>query len=333
MRVHVFTTMHFGEPVRIRCEGWRFSRRDSFPICPVVAVRKVRSVRRNKAGSRLLRGFTLVELLVVIAIIAVLMALLIPAVQAVRESARVTHCGNNIRQLGLGVLQYTETEGFLPPGRDRGLSWVVHVLPFVEQQALFDEFTFGDQQIFYAPVNAEARTRALPLMCCPTRRSPSQPSQEPANFSSITGASGDYAGNAGSGNPPANPARDGVILEHRAGGVGALLGEIRPASIRDGLSQTLLLGEKHVRRRFISPPLDASPYNGQEVEFSARYAGPDWPLGEADEPRYVFGSWHQGVVPFSMCDGSVRKIATNIPDGILVLLAMRNDRQPINQEF
>jgi hypothetical protein len=275
----------------------------------------------------------LVELLVVIAIIATLVALLMPAVQGAREAARVTHCGNNVRQLSLGALQYTETEGFLPPGRDRGLSWVVHVLPYIEQQSLFDEFTFGNQEAFYAPANQVARIRALPLLSCPTRRSPSQPSQEPAAFSGITGASGDYAGNAGSGNPPSNPVRDGVIIEHRAGGVGDLLGEVRPASIRDGLSNTLLLGEKHVRKRFVSPPLDASPYNGQEVEFSARYAGPGWRLGEADEPFYVFGSWHQGVVPFSMCDGSVRRIATNIPDGILVLLAMRNDRQPIPSDF
>ena len=63
---------------------------------------------------------TLVELLVVIAIIGVLVAMLLPAVQAARESARMTHCSNNLRQLALGVLQYAETEGFLPPGRDRG---------------------------------------------------------------------------------------------------------------------------------------------------------------------------------------------------------------------
>jgi len=207
------------------------------------------------------------------------------------------------------------------------------VLPYIEQQQLFDEFVFGDQQSFYAPANQAARTRPLPLMVCPTRRSPFRPSQEPPAFAGITGASGDYAGNAGSGNPPANPARDGVILEHRVGGVGAPLGEVRPASIRDGLSNTLLLGEKHVRTGFISPPLDASPYNGQEIEFSARYAGLAWPLAEGGEQAYLFGSWHPAVVLFSTCDGSVRRISQGIDRPLLALLAMRNDGQPINQDF
>lgn len=269
---------------------------------------------------------TLVELLVVIAIIASLMALLLPAVQAARESARITQCGNNVRQLALGVLQYTETENFLPPGRDRGLSWVVHILPYIEQTALFEEFTFGNQAVFYSSANAAPRTRPLPLMCCPTRRSPSQPSGEPNG----TGASGDYAGNAGSGNAPA---RDGVILEHRVDGVGDIIGQVRLASIRDGLSNTLLLGEKHVRRGFVAPPVDASPYNGAEVLFSARYAGPSWRLAVADEQQEVFGSWHQAGAPFSMCDGSLRRISDSIDPGVLVLLAMRNDRQPIPADF
>jgi len=269
---------------------------------------------------------TLVELLVVIAIIAGLMAVLLPAVQAARESARLTQCANNVRQLALGALQYAETEGFLPPGRDRGLSWVVHMLPYIEQQTLFEEFTFGDQAVFYSPANAAPRNRPLPMMCCPTRRSPSQPSREPTG----TGASGDYAGNAGSGNPPA---RDGVILEHRVNGVGDIIGQVRLAHIRDGLSNTLLLGEKHVRRGFVAPPVDASPYNGEQVLFSARYAGPSWPLAAADEQQEVFGSWHQAGVPFSMCDGSVRRISESIAPGVLVLLAMRNDRQPISADF
>src|SRR5262245_8633963 len=93
------------------------------------------------------RGFTLVELLVVIAIIGVLVALLLPAVQAVRESARKVQCHNNLRQLGLAVQQFEQANRTLPPyfgafpekgtGAVEG-GWFVHLLPYIEQQSITD---------------------------------------------------------------------------------------------------------------------------------------------------------------------------------------------------
>ncbi|ADB17960.1 protein of unknown function DUF1559 [Pirellula staleyi DSM 6068] len=102
-------------------------------------------------------GFTLVELLVVIAIIGVLVALLLPAVQAAREAARRSECLNNLKQFGLSVHNFHDTNNRLPPagandeapnfGRgpagDRwGSSWFVYVLPFMEQGTMFDKFRF-----------------------------------------------------------------------------------------------------------------------------------------------------------------------------------------------
>ncbi|HEX5444026.1 MAG TPA: DUF1559 domain-containing protein, partial [Pirellulales bacterium] len=90
-------------------------------------------------------GFTLVELLVVIAIIGILIALLLPAVQAAREAARRSACNNNMKQLGLALLNYHDVYSSFPQGyvgntgtavASNGRSWMFAILPYVEQQAL-----------------------------------------------------------------------------------------------------------------------------------------------------------------------------------------------------
>lgn len=90
-------------------------------------------------------AFTLVELLVVIAIIGVLVALLLPAVQAAREAARRMQCGNNIRQLALGVHNHHDSMGTLPPilGFTRGWGWIPNMLPYIEQKPLYDKLNFN----------------------------------------------------------------------------------------------------------------------------------------------------------------------------------------------
>jgi prepilin-type N-terminal cleavage/methylation domain-containing protein len=95
------------------------------------------------------RGFTLVELLVVIAIIGILVALLLPAVQAAREAARRMQCGNNLKQLGLGVHNYVDTYKAIPVGEYSCCwgTWLVGLLPYVEQKNLFDRYVhFGSVQ-------------------------------------------------------------------------------------------------------------------------------------------------------------------------------------------
>ena len=126
-------------------------------------------------NSTQVRGFTLVELLVVIAIIGVLIALLLPAVQAAREAARKASCKNNLRQLGLAVLNYESTNGELPPGYEylagdegnvRGYSWASRILPYLEQRALYDRIDFNKP--VFDDVNIEARIQSIPTLLCPT---------------------------------------------------------------------------------------------------------------------------------------------------------------------
>ncbi|MBT5017958.1 MAG: DUF1559 domain-containing protein, partial [Planctomicrobium sp.] len=105
-----------------------------------------------------LRGFTLIELLVVIAIIAILIALLLPAVQQAREAARRTQCKNNLKQLGLALHNYHDTHGIFPNSMDsyfpggvpsrsnpRNHSWMVMILPFIDQAPLYQSIDFSSQ--------------------------------------------------------------------------------------------------------------------------------------------------------------------------------------------
>jgi prepilin-type processing-associated H-X9-DG protein len=104
------------------------------------------------------------------------------------------------------------------------------------------------------------------------------------------------------------------------------------ASITDGLSNTLLVGEKHVPlKHFREGPLDGSFYNGDNFLGHSRPAGPDYPLAQSQtELSPVFGSYHTTVVQFAFCDGSVRPLSRSISPVTLGLLAGRDDGEPAN---
>jgi prepilin-type N-terminal cleavage/methylation domain-containing protein/prepilin-type processing-associated H-X9-DG protein len=139
---------------------------------------------RDRIGGRRAKAFTLVELLVVIAIIGILIALLLPAIQAAREAARRTQCGNNMRQLGVGCLDHLSALKFYPSGGwgwywvgdpDRGFGkqqpagWTYNILPYIEMSQLHDLGKGKSSAVKMTMANRLTRT-PLSVMNCPTRR-------------------------------------------------------------------------------------------------------------------------------------------------------------------
>ena len=205
---------------------------------------------------RLRKAFTLVELLVVIAIIGILVALLLPAVQAAREAARRTQCQNNLKQLGLAMLLHHDAKKAFPGGHtgdnsdsrtDYEHSWMTFILPYVEEQALYDQYNF--EKRWNQGVNGRYVTRGensdLSMQLCPS-------SEHTAGF-----GQGDYAGINGCGTYN----HDGLRLVDGWGkgqcyelGLLPALGDKWPkndaisiAKCTDGTQYTIMIGEDTAR--------------------------------------------------------------------------------------
>jgi len=320
------------------------------------------------------RGFTLVELLVVIAIIAILVVMLLPAVQAAREAARRIQCTNNLKQIGLAVHNFHDANNGLPPALTSGVghaTWLVHILPYQEEGALFDE---SNIELQYYILPDEVRDTQIGLYYCPSRRSPPMLStygEDRCSTGHKAGALTDYAMNGGDGtcapfyttpgfgngmartthlpdrSAPTGCGQNNSVNSGVMSGFGNCNWQYtgwkifrRFRDVKDGLSKTLLAGEKFVPNAYMGDPLygDGSFMNDDGPGNAIRQTGPGYPLvtSENDETipwqdvQNLFGSVHAGgVCQFVLGDGSVRAIEPSANTTVLGYLANINDGQSV----
>jgi len=294
------------------------------------------------------RGFTLIELLVVIAIIAILIALLVPAVQKVREAAARTQCANNLKQMALACHNFHDAQKCLPTSRrDNSYTWLVEILPYMEQQAAYNDWKLTSS---FQSQTQVARETLVPAYFCPTRRPPmltKAPGDPPDDTTTgqQMGALADYACSTGSNadgdywfdgpNPndtsktldPTNGvfrmANNWAIPTSRR--VPPFVGGYKLREITDGTSTTIMLGEKHV-------PIDGfgdynvgdgAAYNGDKG--SAMRNSRSTLARTVKDTGNRFGSYHQGICQFAFCDGSTRVVPVSVTVTLLGYLCQRND--------
>ncbi|MBM80740.1 MAG: prepilin-type cleavage/methylation domain-containing protein [Planctomycetaceae bacterium] len=233
-----------------------------------------------KAPLRRKRGFTLIELLVVIAIIAILIALLLPAVQQAREAARRSTCKNNLKQIGLGMANYEETFKIFPAQYYNvhgsvfgGMRWtdsakgsyLVQLLPFVDQAPLYNKINFegmGNQgacntnPTSCAPEfqrvgtnGQQARFEIIPLFMCPTDDAQPNYNRGGKCCYAISGGAQRMSNNGGcpiTGNyfGTGNSNHLNGLDPNAMSGIHSRWGwSCRIRDIKDGMSDTILVGE------------------------------------------------------------------------------------------
>lgn len=319
-----------------------------------------RSACSPRAGLSSRRGFTLLELLVTIAIMAGLTALLMPAIAAVREAGRRHTCASNLQNLSRAVLNHLQSKGSFPPGLHqklfkeapvyRGTTWIVRMLPYLDQNTLYSEWDFED------PLkNTDGGDGARTAMRFNWLRCPSDTlNTELANDGRWTYALTSYGGNGGTRSYfPSSAITNGIF--HTTGPGSEPKKEQRPVmqvEVTDGLENTVLLGERdHYDIAFEEfatsgggPPLNswgwwaASGGRRSIGHITLSAAAPinyRHPLGNRSDvrdnaPYYsdlrltAFGSRHPGGANFAFAGGSVRFLNESMGLAELQALCTRN---------
>ena len=308
------------------------------------------------------KGFTLIELLVVIAIIGVLIGLLLPAVQKVRESAARLQCTNNLKQIGLAMMNYESTYNRFPagyldnmttnrpnsaatsnPDPITGWGWGTLILPYLEQESLYKSININSIAMnnTYAGTIAFRKTVIKSFLCTSDDTG--------LNTFTISGTGGNfelakssYAGVNGQAELADFDTAFGLGMFLRGRGVSI-------AEVTDGLSNTLFVGErssKSAKQAVGTLPgvctwVGALPGGDLDGETSALYilgwtgnssspAKPNMPEPDGSFHAESFTSRHSGGVNFLFGDGSVRFITDSIDGQTWVKLGTRQGGETTN---
>ena len=288
-------------------------------------------------------GVTLAEVLVVLTILGVLIAMLLPAVQAARARSNRIQCGDNLRQLGLGVHNYHDVNGAIPPLYSEAVSdtgeitskdapsWAVFLLPWMERRAEWEQLVIGasvTNDTFTLPGGAGQtnRNNMSSVRCstfnCPTR------GRRTVSLAGRQWQTSDYAPTVTSvitNSAGAPQVWDG----QRASWTGMIVPPLRNAtecrglvsrttfgSVTDGLSFTAMFGEKHMGQDWLgSKSLDYPVMPFRANYRSIRTTGlpltksPREGTGGSTVPaRMRFGSWHPGYTQFCFGDTSIKRV-------------------------
>lgn len=293
-------------------------------------------------------GFTLIELLVVLAVIGMLTALIFPAVQQARESARRSMCNNHLRQIALGLHSYHDSHNRIPPPAivssapkkvaicqssqsflaidaiadgnrgigGHGTSWMLRILPYVEQDSLYKQWSFTTSVSGNRPV-AETDIR---LFYCPSRRK--TVINRAIMFGGWNTGGNDYGGCIGACNGWHNCGRheswvvqDGRRAAGPCKGIFSIQQNARFADATDGLTNTIMVGE--VQRLDLGADVTTSrdgwAVGGVSTQFSTCSDGCKGPNSKHfEEP----GSHHPHGAQFAMADGSTQFISNTVAKAV-----------------